>query len=84
MTANPRLSTSVRKSAISRLGECYPTNLHIVMWAEESTDEEEFWKHLGGKGAIKSAADGGSDEEPAFTKKLFRFAYALPGVLRQA
>jgi len=45
-----------------------------IVHLEESTDEEEFWKHLGGKGAIKSAADGGSDEEPAFTKKLFRLS----------
>jgi len=42
---------------------------------EDGHEEEAFWKTLGGKGAVKSAADGGKDdEEQKGEKKLYRLS----------
>jgi gelsolin len=51
----------------------------VVIVLEEGGDsDEEFWKHLGGKGAIKSAEEGGDDleAEKGSTKILFRLSDA--------
>lgn len=39
----------------------------------------EFWDLLGGFGPVKSAEEGGHDDEPPkFTKKLFKYADPSP------
>jgi len=43
---------------------------------EEDNEDESFWKCLGGKGPIKSAEEGGSDDVKEFTKVLFRLSDA--------
>jgi len=43
---------------------------------EENNEDESFWKCLGGKGPIKSAEEGGSDEVQAPMKVLFRLSDA--------
>jgi len=50
----------------------------VTVIEEASADDAEFWKLLGGKGAIKSAAEGGGDEEEEkkTPKKLFRLSDA--------
>jgi len=50
----------------------------VTVLEESNADDAEFWKHLGGKGAIKSAAEGGNDdeEEKKGVKKLFRLSDA--------
>jgi hypothetical protein len=45
---------------------------------EDGHEEEAFWKTLGGKGAVKTAADGGKDDEDQKPgeKKLFKLSDA--------
>jgi len=45
---------------------------------EEGEKEPEFWKHLGGEGAVKSAEDGGDDNEAekSGVKALFHLSDA--------
>jgi len=50
-----------------------------VIVAEEGTDDDtfaEFWKQLGGKGAIKTAEEGGSDKQVQVVKRLYRLSDA--------
>jgi len=50
----------------------------VIVLEEGGDNDEEFWKQLGGKGAIKSAEEGGDDNEAEKdgTKKLFRLSDA--------
>jgi len=50
----------------------------VVVYEEGNKDMEPFWKILGGEGPIKSAEEGGSDEEADKNtyKKLFRLSDA--------
>jgi len=54
--------------------------VHVIEEGEKSDDATQFWKLLGGEGAVKSAEEGGSDEEAdkqtQATKKLFRLSDA--------
>lgn len=52
--------------------------VHVVEEGEKSADATEFWKLLGGEGPVKTAAEGGSDEEAekSSIKKLFRLSDA--------
>jgi gelsolin len=45
---------------------------------EDGDKDAEFWKHLGGEGAIKSAEEGGDDNEAEKSghKALFHLSYA--------
>jgi len=47
---------------------------------EEGDKDADFWKHLGGEGAVKSAEDGGDDNETdkaeGFVKVLFHLSDA--------
>jgi len=43
---------------------------------EENNEDPSFWEVLGGKGPVKSAEEGGSDDIQAFTKKLYRLSDA--------
>jgi len=47
-----------------------------IIVVEDGHEEESFWKAMGGKGAVKSAAEGGKDEEEEKkgTKRLCRLS----------
>jgi gelsolin len=55
-------------------------NCHVIEEGEKSADLTAFWKALGGEGPVKSAEEGGSDEEHekegAAIRKLFRLSDA--------
>jgi len=54
--------------------------VHVIEEGEKSDDATKFWSLIGGEGAVKSAEEGGSDEdsEKAATgvRKLFRLSDA--------
>jgi gelsolin len=48
-----------------------------VVILDESDQNEDFWKHLGGYGPVKSADEGGADDAAApFVKKLYKLSDA--------
>jgi gelsolin len=48
----------------------------VIVVEEADRSEKEFWDLLGGYGPLKSAEDGGSDDEVSGDKKLFRLSDA--------
>jgi len=54
--------------------------VHVIEEGDKTSDAGEFWKLLGGEKPIKSASEGGSDEEAeaanAKIRKLFRLSDA--------
>jgi gelsolin len=52
--------------------------VHVLAEGDKGADADAFWKILGGEGPVKSASEGGSDEEAekAGVKKLFRLSDA--------
>jgi gelsolin len=54
--------------------------VHVIEEGDKTADTQAFWKALGGEGPIKSAEEGGSDEEAenetSKVRKLFRLSDA--------
>jgi len=54
--------------------------VHVIEEGEKGTEATEFWAGIGGEGPIKSAEEGGSDEDAendaAKVRKLFRLSDA--------
>jgi len=75
---NAGIQEKTRGAQISRALDDERQGKPKVIVVEDGHEEAEFWKLLGGKGDVKSAAQGGADdEEPkAADKKLFRLSDA--------
>eukprot|EP01136_Pigoraptor_vietnamica_P025376 Opistho-1_new@79346 len=51
--------------------------VHVMEEGDKDKEFEAFWKTLGGEGPVKSAEEGGSDDQPATSaKRLFRLSDA--------
>jgi len=62
---------------VSRALDDERKGLPAVIVYEEGTETDEFWKTLGGKGPVKSQAEGGNDQEvKSPLKVLFRLSDA--------
>jgi len=50
--------------------------VHVIEESDKDSDAQVFWKAVGGHGTVKSAAEGGSDEEADKNseKRLFRLS----------
>jgi len=51
--------------------------VHVIEEGDKTADSAAFWKHLGGEGAVKSAAEGGSDDEAEAQNSKIRKLFQL-------
>jgi gelsolin len=65
-------------SVCRAIGDERKGKVAITVFEEGDKDDAPFWAHLGGKGAIKSAEDGGNDldAEKGDDKRLFQLSDA--------